>query len=486
MTRGNLTMQFVWSFLEQGGSKAVQLVVQIILARILAPDLFGVLAIILVVANIADTLAQSGLASAIIQEGSDVDDDTYTTAFWLSMGLAVAIYVVVFVVAPVISGFYDMDELDLYLRVMSLIVFVNAANSIQRAHLQRDLDFKPLFRTTTIAVIISGVVGIAAALAGLGIWALILQAMSQSVVACIEYAFLVPWRPSLTFRVGQAKSLFAYGWKMCLTGILSTLCASISDLVIGKACTSEQLGYYSQGRKWPTAVISAATSSIQNVVFPALVRMRDDQEAFRAACAKALVAGSFVIAPFSFLLVDMAEPLIRFLLTDKWMPSVPIFQMICASYSVLMMELVNLRAYMALGDSDLYMRIHLVKLPIGIVLIGTAALVSQDIYVVAAVSSVYVVAQILFIDLAPAGISYGLGFARQIRLVAPIFADAVVAAAVIYPVNFFDIPDLVKLIIECCAYVVLYLGMARIFKVPGFSDALSAISKLLSSLHDFG
>ena len=223
----------LWSFLEQGGSKIIALLVQILLARLLSPEAFGVLAILLVVTNVADAIAQSGLGSAIIQR-SKSDNLTYTTAFWLSMGIAAILFCLILCSAPVIESFYGMPGLGNYLSVLAIIVFFNSANSIQRSILQRDMDFKSLFLTSTLAALFSGVIGVGGAFLGWGIWALVAQSLTQSVAMCVVMATRVSWKPSFAFSKEEAVELFSYGWKVASTSILNVLYTGISDIVVGK------------------------------------------------------------------------------------------------------------------------------------------------------------------------------------------------------------------------------------------------------------
>ena len=185
--------------------------------------------------NIADVIAQSGLGLALIQE-SDSDELSYTTAFWLNLGIAIGLYVLILILAPIFQSFYSIERLDVYLRVIAIVVIVNAFNAIQRSYLQRRMDFRSLFAASTVGVLGSGILGVATALMGWGIWALVLQTISQSFFACIVMLIRVPWKPKLHFSKKKGKSLFSYGWKLAITGLLNALYTGISELIIGRVC----------------------------------------------------------------------------------------------------------------------------------------------------------------------------------------------------------------------------------------------------------
>lgn len=477
MPGSRIVNSFLWSFLEQGGVKLAQLIVQIILARILVPEMFGVLAILLVVVGVADMIAQSGLGTALVQE-DDVNDTSFSTALWLSMGLSALLYAIMYFAAPFIAEFYGMDDLVIYLRVMLLVVFINGANSVQRSYLQKYMNFKLLSISSIVATVGSGIVGIACAIAGLGIWALIIQVLAQSVFAFIVLLIVVPWKPSFSFNAKQAKSLYSYGWKMCVTSVLNTLYSNISELIIGKTCSTGDLGYYSQGRKWPIAAIGAGSNALSNVLFPAFVELKHDMPAFRNAAKRAVIDGTFVIAPLALGMAAVGEPLIAVLMTDKWLPCVPVFQFTCISYSVLMLELVSFRAYMALGESGLYLKLHLIRIFLGFFVVGGAAILFRDIYVIAGVTSVYVVFTILIIDLQPAKRMYDFGRVKQLRCIMPVLGCSFVAATCAYGVTLFPLGYGIKLFLGLFVLVAVYILIAKMFRLQGYTDCKSILKSL--------
>ncbi|MCF6413942.1 lipopolysaccharide biosynthesis protein [Collinsella tanakaei] len=469
---------FLWSFLEQGGSKVVSLVVQIVLARILSPEAFGVLAILLVVTNVADAIAQSGLGSAIIQRKTS-DEVTYSTAFWLSMGIAAALFCCILVVSPAIESFYAMPDLGGYLNVLALVVFFNSANSIQRSILQKQMDFKSLFWTSTLAAIASGVIGAGGAFAGWGVWALVAQTISQSAATCIVMAARVPWRPRLAFSKSEAGELLSYGWKIAFTSILNVFYTGISDLVVGRACSAEALGYYSQGRKYPMAVISMATNAIQNVMFPALAKRQESRKAFANATRRALVTGTFVIAPLALYCASAAEPIVALLLTEKWLPCVPIFQMVCVSHSVMMLTMANLRAYMALGESGLYLKLQVFKVVIGGVAICGTAILTGDIYLTALTTCISTLFNTVVVDPACAKWVYGYSAVRQMKDIGPSILLAAVAALVGYAPTFVVGNYIARLLLQTLAFWLVYLIGARVLRLQGLSDCVSIAQSLI-------
>lgn len=477
-TKNRLLSSFFWSFLEQGGTRIVSLILQIVLARILMPEAFGVMAILLVLIEVANTIVQSGFGAALIQR-QEATDRSFTTAFWLSLCFAAVLYSIVFFAAPALAAFYGMADLSIYLRVLALILFVEAFNSIQRSYLQKEMHFRALFNSNIAASIGSGVVGVTLALLGFGVWALVAQALSQALLACFVMLIQVPWRPSFHFETTEARALFSYGWKICVTGILNTLYLGLSELILGKVCSPADLGVYSQGRKWPNAAISMVSNALQNVFFPAFAEIQSDKEALRGAIQKAVVVGSYLIMPTALFVAVAAEPLVALLLTEKWLACVLVFQLVCVQNLGLMLGIVNLRAYMALGHSGLYLKLQLIKVLSGLVIISGIAILLHNIYWVALAACVHGLLCV-FIDLAPAKRMHGLGSLSQIRSVMPTLFVALLAAGLALVPLAFDISYALQLLLQIAIYVGVYLACSRVFKLRGLQECFTILSDLRS------
>lgn len=464
----------MWSFLEQGSSKAFAIIVQIVLARILEPEIFGIMAILLVVINVMDVIAQSGLGAALIQKES-ASDASFSTGFWLSLALALAMYGLLWFLSPLIAQFYSQDDLSGYLRVAGLTIFLSSANSIFRSYLQRRMDFKTLFKSNVIAVIVSGALSITLALLGFGIWALVFQVVSQGLVALVIMGFLVPWKPHFVFSGKEGLEILSYGWKICLTGILNVLYSGISELIIGKVCSKSDLGYYSQGRKYPNAAIGVITTALSNVLFPAFSSIGNDIDSFVSAVKKALSVGTFLVAPMSLFLVVAAEPIVTLLLTDKWLPSVPIFQLVFFSSSLLMFQLVNLRAYMALGDSALYLKINIIKIVIGGTIICSVAILLRDIYCIAITACIVEILGIVFVDMPPAGRLYGYGILAQFKDQLPTYLCAIIAALCTYAFSFLPLSVVFMLLCQIAVYLIGYLLFAKVLRVQALTECIRVL-----------
>lgn len=469
--------------MEQGGSKVAQLLVQLVLARILAPQVFGVLAILLVFTTIADSVAQSGMGTALIQrEGAGPRD--YSTAFWLSLIVALAMYAIIFVAAPLVEAFYGMNGLAMPLRAISLTFVFNSVNSIQRSYLQKRMDFKGLCKANVLALVLSGALGVIAALAGLGIWALVIQYVLQAVLACVTLLRFSPWRPALIFDAGTARELYSYGWKICVTGILGTVYTSVSELILGKTCSAGDLGLYSQGRKWPNVGIQLFSNALQNVFLPAFSELQNDMAALRVSMRRMLVDGSFVVVPVSSLLAVASGPVVGILLGDAWAACAPVFGLACLSNVVLILQVTNLRAYMALGRSDLYLILQAVKVLVGGVTAAVVAVTTRNIAMVALANTVASFFNVVVIDLWPAASVHGYGRSSQLGDIAPIVGVSAVAAGIAFLPTLVSLPDFATLLLQVFVFGAIYLTLASLLRMEGFNDIKMVVSRISNLMRD--
>lgn len=426
--------------------------------------------------NIADVIAQSGLGLALIQE-SDSDELSYTTAFWLNLGIAIGLYVLILILAPIFQSFYSIERLDVYLRVIAIVVIVNAFNAIQRSYLQRRMDFRSLFAASTVGVLGSGILGVATALMGWGIWALVLQTISQSFFACIVMLIQVPWKPKLHFSKKKGKSLFSYGWKLAITGLLNALYTGISELIIGRVCSPAALGFYSQGRKYPNAAIAVIGNALQNVMFPALSLAKNDRKQFLQRFTVFLQMGTFIVAPFAFLLAIVAEPVVVLLLTEKWLPCVFIFQATCLTCTVLILQIANLRAYMALGDSGLYFKLNVIKCGLGVLVLSATAIMTRDINAVAAAWLIFSVLSVLLVDMIPAKRKFGYGCLRQLKDVMPTYGLCLIAALPSGMLSFLALDYIPMLCLQVVVFGLVYVGIALLVHNKTLYQCINVLMK---------
>jgi teichuronic acid exporter len=266
----------LWKLMERGGTQGIQFVVQVILARMLLPEDYGVIALVVIFTSIAGVFIQSGLNTALIQK-KDVDEADFSSVFYLCLFIACLIYITLFLTAPFIATFYGIPQITLVFRVLSITLFFGAFNSIQNAVVARNLQFKKLFFSSTGAILISGTAGIYMAYTGFGVWALVGQQISNQFLVTIILWFTVKWRPELLFSFSRVKKLFSFGWKLLASALIDTIYTDLRSLIIGKMYTPAMLGFYKRGQQFPSIIISNINGSIQSVMLPVLSSQQDDR-----------------------------------------------------------------------------------------------------------------------------------------------------------------------------------------------------------------
>lgn len=480
MTDGNITKSRVlssllWKFMERGGTHAIQFIVQIILARLLLPADYGIIALVVIFTSIAAVFVQSGLNSALIQK-KDADEMDFTSVFYLSLSLALIIYILLFLVAPSIAKFYAIPQITPVFRVLSITLFFGAVNSIQNAVIARNLQFKKLFFSSTGAILVSGAVGIYMAYTGYGAWALVGQQISNQFLVTLILWFTVKWRPRLLFSIRRVKSLFSYGWKLLLSELIYTVYRELRSLIIGKMYAPAMLGFYDRGKQFPSLIISNIDGSIQSVMFPILSGEQDNRPRVKDITRRAIVTSSFVVFPAMVGLAIIAEPLVKLLLTDKWLPAVPFLQIFCVVYALMPIHTANLSAIKALGHSNIFLQLEIIKISIGLSIL--AVTVFYGVYAIAlgqAISGIIAT----FINAYPNTKLLNYRYLEQWKDIYPSLLLSLVMGVLVYSIKWLGLSVTLTLISQIFVGIILYFGMAWVFKLESFEYLVKTIKNLL-------
>lgn len=462
-----------WKVLEQCGSQGVQFVVALILARLMTPTEYGTISLITIFITIANTFVQSGFATALVQ-GKDIKEEDYSSVFWISMLLALGCYLVLFAGAPRISAYYGIPVLRELVRVMGIVLFPGAIVSIQTAFVARNLRFRQLFQSTMIAVIISGAVSIALAMQGFGVWAMAAQQISYYISLMIVMLFTVRWYPHLLFRTGRLRQLFSFGWKILASGLIDAVWQNIYGLIIGKKYSSADLGAYNRGEQFPKIIATNLSTAIQSVMLPAYSKEQDDPEMLRRMASRSIRLSAFVIFPMMAGLAAVSRPLVVILLTEKWLVAAPYLVLLAVSYAVYPIHIINLQVMNAMGRSDLFLKLELIKKTLGIVILLLSLPFGIWPMLILKVIDEYLCT---VINAWPNGKLIGYGPLRQWIEVLPSLVVSVLMGAAARSVELLRFAPVPTLLLQMVTGVIVYLLASYIFNREPLDYIVSLVSK---------
>ncbi|TVZ13848.1 lipopolysaccharide biosynthesis protein [Maribacter sp. MAR_2009_72] len=372
---------FIWNSIEKFGNEGVQFCIGIILARILSPSDYGVVGILLVFTAIAQILIDSGFTKALIQK-NDKSKDDISTVFTFNLVIASSIYIVLWFCAPYISSFYGEPSLVSLLRVLSLVLISNALFAIPNTLLSIDLDFKTIAKINSSAIILSGLFAIFLAYNGFGVWALVFQYLSRSVLMLLFFTISNTYKYRIYFSKSSFKNLFKFGSNLMVSNLLNVVVGKFSSLFIAKVVSTADLGFYTRGMQFPDVAIGTLGSVLDNVLLPSLAKNKDNKS-LRSEFERVMKLLHLITLPITIILAVLAEPIVLLLLTDKWIAVVPILQLFCLSRYFNNLISVNINILYVLNKTNLVLRQHYIKIIIRVVLI-IAALPFGIIYIAAA------------------------------------------------------------------------------------------------------
>ena len=466
-----------WKLLERFGVQGVQFILQIILARLMDPDHYGVLSMMVVFTTLANVFIQNGFNTALIQN-KDVADEDYSSVFWVSLGISGVLYAVLFLAAPVIGAFYEMPDMVQPLRVLALMLIPGAFNSVQLAKVSREMDFKQVFRSNIGGVVLSGVAGIILAYCGAGLWALVAQTLLNVVFACTVMFITVKWRPKLVCNLRRVKVLFAFGWKLLVSSLLDTLYQDLRSLVIGKKYDAGTLGYYNRGKQFPQFFISAVNGTVQSVMLPAMSAKQDEPEKVKDLMRSSVTLSSYVIFPMMAGLAAVAPALVELLLTEKWLPCVPYMQIYCFSLAFYPVHSCNLQAINAMGRSDIFLKLEIIKKGIGLIALAFV-LVFFDSPISIAATGIFTTVISCFINAYPNKKLVGYSYFEQMRDILPSFVISMVMFGTVILVGRVRIHTLLLLILQVMVGVAVYVVVSAVLKLAPFRMVLDTVKSAL-------
>ena len=462
---------FVWRFAERCGAQLVTFIVSIVLARILAPEDYGKIALVTVFTAIMQVFVDSGLGTALIQK-KDADDLDFSSVFYFNFAICLILYMIMFLLAPFIANFYRDESLVPIIRVISLTIVISGVKGIQQSYVSRNMLFKRFFFATLGGTVFSAVFGIWMAYAGAGVWAIVAQQLSNTTIDTLILWITVKWRPKKEFSWERLKKLLSFGWKMLASSLLDTIYNNLRNLVIGRIYSSADLAYYNQGDKMPSVIVNNINTSIDSVLLPTMANAQDDCTRIKEMTRRAIKMSTYAMAPLMMGLAFCAEPIIRLVLTEKWLPCVPYLRIFCITYMFYPIHTANLNAIKAMGRSDMFLKLEIAKKIVGIFLL----ILTMNLGVMAMAYSL-LVGSVLnqIINSWPNRKLLLYGYTEQIKDILPSILLAVVMGSCVYFVGFIHLPTIVVLLLQICMGAIIYIGISALLRFEEFTYIINLI-----------
>jgi O-antigen/teichoic acid export membrane protein len=464
----------LWVAVEKFSVQAGQLVIGIVLARLLVPEDYGLIGMLSIFLAISQSFVDSGMGSGLIQKKDRTDVD-FSTVFVFNFLVSAAFYMGLFFAAPLIANFYNEPRLVLLTKVITLTIIINSLAIVQRTRLIIDINFKTIAKVNAVSVFAGGMFGISFAYMGFGVWALVIQTLTRTSISVVLFWFFSKWRPSLLFSKESFRRLFGFGSKLLIAGIYAQSYKEIYNVAIGKAYSVSDLGFYTRAKGFAEMAAGTITSIMKEVTYPILSSLQDDRIRLISVYSRIIRMTAFIVFPTMAMLALLADPLIRLLLTDKWLPVVPLLQWMCFARIFYPIGVINMNILNAVGRSDLFLKVDLSKLP----LLVLALVITIPLGVKAMVIG-HVVTSFLafFINAYLPGRLFGYGGFSQIRDMMPIIFSTILTACTVLVVLHFIEMLMLKLLIGSVTGMVSYLTISYFLKISELNELMSLLLKI--------
>lgn len=470
----------MWSAIDNVAQFGVQFVVSIVLARLLSPDDYGLIGIITIFTTVCTAIINGGFGSALIRKKAPTNDD-YNTAFIVNLGLSLLLYVIIFLCSRLIADFFGREELVSLTRVSSFSMVIGALAIVQQVRLTKRIDFKTQTKITLLASLISGSIGIAMALLGMGVWTLVFQGIMAQLLRTVLLWFFNHWSPRLRFSKQSFHELFGFGWKMMASGILDSLWTQLYQVVVGKFYSPATLGQYTRAKQFSMLFSSNLTNVIQRVTYPVLSDIQDDKERMITAYRKIIKTTMFATFTLMFALGAVSEPLLYCLIGEKWHEAATYLPWICFIGAFYPLHAINLNMLQVQGRSDLFLGLEIAKKIIGLapLLIGAFVGIFPMLY-----TSIITGTIAYFLNSYFPGKLLGYTSWMQIQDITPSFVISMTMAVVVYIFKYLPLSYWIVLPTQIVVGSVIFMMLCRLTKSSEYKEVenmlVSALNKIKS------
>ena len=479
--RHKATSGVVWSAVQKVAVTAITFVSDSILARLLTPYDFGCIEMLVIFMLLAETIIHGGFGSALIQKKRPTQED-YSTVFFWNLGMSVLMYATLYWCAPFISRFYRIPILISVLRVQGLVLFLYALNVVQYSILTKQFRFKAIAIVTIAANVTSFGVTLVMAYMGYGVWALVAKNLIATGLTTVIFWFYFKWRPRWTFSRKSFKELFGFGFYMFLSNLVTSFSAKLQSMLIGRVYNPTTMGYYSKASGTTGVASSTISQILDRVTFPLYAEAQDDLSRLGNIVKRLVLALAYVTFPLMFVMILVAKPMFVFLYSEKWLPSVPYFQILCIGGLATCLQSVNFYTISAIGKSKVTFLWTMIKRGVGMLMIvGGMALFGMKGILAGAICNEWFT---YFVNMGLVSKYVGYKWYRQLIDLLPIVVNAIVCFVLSYVVvNMFEFDLYIDGGVKFLIYVILYIGFSVIVKQDAFIQFKDVMLPLLSKIN---
>lgn len=465
----------VWSSLDAFLGQGITFLVGLVLARLLSPEEYGLIAIITIFISVFNSIVDSGFSNALIRK-QDATEADYNTVFYTNLAISTVLSTALFFGAPLIADFFSRPQLTSLTKAMSSVVIINAFAIVQNIRLTKNIDFKTKTKVSLIASLTSGVIGIAMAFGGFGVWSLVAQQISKQLLNSVFLWFFIRWMPKLLFSRKSFKEMFDFGWKLLVSGLINTIWTEIYQVIIGKFYQPQTLGQYTRAQQFSSIFSSNLTSIIQRVSYPVLSQLQDDKERLKSGYKRIIKITMLVSFVLMLGLAAIAKPMILVLIGDKWLPAVPFLQILCFNMMLYPLHSINLNMLQVQGRSDLFLKLEIVKKIVGVIPLCLGIFV--NIYYML-IGSVFVGFFSYFLNARYSGPFLNYSIKEQVKDIMPGFSIALLVALPVYAISYLPLNPFILLPMQLLVGLLIVLILCEKAGLEEYKEIKSIVLGLL-------
>lgn len=471
--KGKAVKGIVWSSIDRFSVQGMQFLLMLILARLLSPSDYGIMSMLTIFLAISQSIIDGGFVNALVrkQDRSNID---FSTVFYFNIIIGCVLTILFYLSAPLIASFYKMPQLVSITRAISIVLVIKSCSVVPIAILTIKLDFKTQTKASLISVIFGGILGVIAAYKGLGVWALVLQAISNTIANTLILVVLTRWKPLFTFSLDSFKSLFNYGSKLLVSSLIDVTYKNIFPIVIGKKFDAASLGYYSRADQFAQLPSANVTGIIQRVTFPLFSEIQDDNERLQNIYIRFLRLSAYLIFPLMMGLAALASPLVLFVLTEKWLPVVLLLQILCLSQMWYPVHAINLNLLQVKGYSGIFLKLEIIKKIIGITLLFITVPFGVVSMCLGSIASSLLA---LVINTYYTGKIINQGFFKQMRALFPAFFYALSMGGLIYMLTLMITSPVLQILVGTIVGFTYYILISYITKSSDLKELQTILNK---------